>query len=398
MGVKMHTSGMVAHAHAQSEDVALSDFCQELFSSLTRSDQRRWGEVYIRGLLSVPGRKSVRHIAEEVVGWRADQSLQQFLNQSPWDWRPVRCHLARLADSAIKPEAWVVGEAVFPKNGSRSVGVEKQYAHSVGRILNCQLGLAVLLASEDRSCPVNWRLQLPSTWDDDQTRRSGAHLPDRVRHRSHWQHLLDAIDQMAADWDLMPAPLVIEARPQNPVESLLAGLEERALSYLVRVAHTLPTGAWESMVGARSLGDLVARSPKRNGAILSWRDGKNGRLTRSQFVIAPVSHARGGSRRDDLFGPGRQVLAEWKPGRRTPKAIWITNIHSEPLSRLVELTALRTSAEENLTRLSESSGLRHFEGRSFRGWHHHVTLVSAACIYRLLQELGERSHEVALPI
>src|SRR4051794_19428637 len=106
----------------------LSLLCDDLFSSFTRADQRRWGEVYVRGLADVPGRKSIRRISQLVVGWRADQRLQQFVNQSPWSWEPVRMRLAHQLTAQLEPVAWVVSEAVFRKNGDLSVGVARQYA------------------------------------------------------------------------------------------------------------------------------------------------------------------------------------------------------------------------------------------------------------------------------
>ncbi|MFD1050963.1 transposase, partial [Kibdelosporangium lantanae] len=99
--------------------------------------------MYVNGLVSVPGRKSIRKIADLVVGWRAEQSLQQFVNQSTWKWEPVRRSLAYQVNGMIRPRAWAVQEVVFPKNGDSSVGVARQYAPSAKRVLNCQLGLAV---------------------------------------------------------------------------------------------------------------------------------------------------------------------------------------------------------------------------------------------------------------
>jgi SRSO17 transposase len=101
-----------------------SSFCDDVFASIPRADQRRWAEVYVRGLLRVPGRKSIRRICEHVLGMPADQCLQQFLNQSPWSWEPVRRALAfRIAGT--RPKALVVEDAVFPKAGSSSVGVAR---------------------------------------------------------------------------------------------------------------------------------------------------------------------------------------------------------------------------------------------------------------------------------
>src|SRR5262249_39261265 len=98
--------------HETQEIDGLSSFCQDIFGSLARSDQRRWGEVYIRGLLTVRGRKTIRRISDHVVGGPVDQCLQQFVNQSPWRWEPVREAVAQWA-TAIRPQALVVHEAAF---------------------------------------------------------------------------------------------------------------------------------------------------------------------------------------------------------------------------------------------------------------------------------------------
>lgn len=117
---------------------ALSEYCDVLFASLARSDQRRWAEIYIRGLLATPGRKSLASISERMLGRRAIQPLQQFVNQSNWDHAAVRAHLGALTAATIRPCAWAIEEAAFPKNGANSVGVARQFAHAAGRTLNCQ--------------------------------------------------------------------------------------------------------------------------------------------------------------------------------------------------------------------------------------------------------------------
>lgn len=376
-------------------DLEMSRFFQDLLSTLPRSDQRRWGEVYLRGLVSVPGRRSIRRISEQVVGWRADQCLQQFVNQSPWEWEPVRRRLAQHVDAALRPKAWVVEEVVFPKYGDSSVGVEKQFAHSAGRILNCQLGLSVFLAGEDGNCPVNWRLLLPPSWDDDAERRDRAHLPDDERYVPRWRQLLDAVDEMVADWDLIPAPIVVDAHLHPQVEPLLAGLEARGLSYLVQVAESTPIDpapASSPPSRTRTMGEIIAQWANRSGLTLSWPGGPGGRLIRSQFVVALLPHS---STPHDMMvaGPRRQrrVIADWSPNRRRSKAMWVTNLSASRLPSLINLIILRRRTGEELGRLSEESGLRHFEGRSFRGWHHHVTLVSAAHGYLMLEGLSDQA-------
>src|SRR5882762_6976453 len=123
----MTTCEFVPVQRGARDVTTLSEFCDRVFMSLIRSDQRRWGEVYVQGLVSVPGRKSIRRISEMVVGYDADQSLQQFVNQSPWAWEPVRQALAEQMARMLRPQALVIQEVVFPKNGDSSVAVARQY-------------------------------------------------------------------------------------------------------------------------------------------------------------------------------------------------------------------------------------------------------------------------------
>ncbi|WP_184878433.1 IS701 family transposase [Sphaerisporangium siamense] len=373
-------------AHA----VELASLCRDLFASFTRSDQRRWGEVYVRGLLSVSGRKSIRRMAEQVVGWEAEQCLQQFVNQSPWDWVPVRRRLVEHAMPAVQPKAWVVREVVMPKNGSSSVGVDKQYAHSIGRMINCQMGLAVFLAGDSGASPVNWRLLLPRSWDEDPARRSRAHLPPAERHRSRWDLLLDAVDEMIGSWGLSPAPILVDACHTAQVEPLLSGLEERGLRYVVQVTEGTRVSVGPRARWSATLGELVAQRARHDAVMLSRRDDMN--ATTSRFVALPLTELAG------LYdmGPGgpyrgaRRVLAEWPVSQPDLRAIWLTNLSGSRLLDLIGLLRLGHRADQDLATLADGFGLRHFEGRSFRGWHHHVTLVSVAFAYRLLRRLEER--------
>jgi SRSO17 transposase len=371
-------------------DTDLPRFCQAHLSSLTRSDQRRWGEVYVQGLVSVPGRKSIRRIADEIVGWRADQCLQQFVNQSTWKWEPVRRSLAQQLAGLIQPRAWVVLEAVFPKNGASSVGVAKQYAPSAGRVLNCQLGLAVLLVGDEASCPVNWRLLLPRCWDQDDPRRARTHLPDTQRHRPRWHHLIDAVDEMMLGWRIAPAPLLVDATGEPHIKAQLRCLDERGLPYVVQVsANTLVPAPAPDQVGRRqvpNIGELAALALRQGANSVVWQTCTDHRGTR--VVAAPLPRSLGEPRaglwRDK---PGAlQLIAEWPAGKTRPSAVWLTNLSRTRLPDLVDLLNLRRRAAEDLRRLEGDVGLCHFEGRSFQGWHHHVTLASLAHGYKLARE------------
>jgi hypothetical protein len=373
----------------------LASFCRNLFRTLPRSDQRRWGELYVHGLLSVPGRKSIRRISDLVVGQDAVQSLQQFVNQSPWEWGPVRRVLAEQVSELSRPAAWVVQEVVFPKNGDGSVAVARQYAPSAGRVLNCQRALAVFLAGGEGSVPVNWRLVVPCGWDAEPERRARARMPNDVRAQPDWQYILDALDEMINDWGLPPAPVVVDIDSERDVYPLVQGLEERGLPYVAQVPAATPvllSGA-QARAGAAAkpptVGQLAAVSARRGGTTLSWRQSATSELTRSQFVVATVPgfSTVAETRYGQAFIRSRHVLAQWPSGRSKPSALWLTNLGSAGIVELTGLLRARRRAVEDVAALAEESGLRHFEGRSFPGWHHHVTLASVAHGYRHMGKL-----------
>lgn len=385
-----------------NESTSLSGFCRDRLSPLARSDQRRWGEVYVRGLVTVPGRKSIRRICDTVVGSRADQCLQQFVNQSTWQWEPVRRNLAEHVTAEIAPRAWVVRDAVFPKNGANSVGVASRYVPAAGRTLNCQVGLSVMLVGDSAGVPVNWRLLLPRCWDADDRRRDRAHLPATQRHRPRWQVMLDAVEEMRHGWGLAPAPVIADVSDQQDVEPLLRALEERGLGYLLRVGQQVP--AWSSRVGTNrvlTVGELALLAVRPAARTLNWQIRTEARAAATRFVASPVPCEADAPRFGNVrvvrrYQPARHLLAQWTVGRNRPRATWLTNLNVARLPQLIDLVKLDGVAAEHLGRMQDDVGLRHFEGRSYRGWHHHVTLASIAYAYRLGRELGERREELQI--
>jgi DDE superfamily endonuclease len=362
---------------------------RQLFSSLPRSDQRRWAEVFIRGLLSVPGRKTIKKISDQVAGGGAEQCLQQFVSQSTWRWDTVRRDLAAWLCEELEPRAWVIKEAVLPKNGSNSVGVGRQFACTEGRVLNCQLAVGLFLAGDGWSCPVNWRLVLPRCWDQDSVRRKKAHLPDTERAVPRWQHMVDAIDEMAVDWGLRPLPVIADMSQQTDLDPLLSGLEERHLDYVVRV------GSHQSAVTVRSaqgklqtlsFAQFISDSLTRNTTTLNVWALPADRPGRVQLIGARIPPSAG-----PAAAPGglpsiaagrrratRYVVAEWLPSRRSPRMTWVTSSGPRQITDLMAAAVLDRQATADLGELYDSLGFRHFEGRSYAGWHHYATLASAA--------------------
>src|SRR6266536_694854 len=328
----------------------LVTFAEDLFASIPRKDQRRWGQSYLRGLLLDGKRKSIQPMATRLAKGdpQADadaleQALQQFCNQSPWDPVPVRRRLAERTTAAIGPAAWVIDDTGFPKFGRHSVGVAPQSCGALGKVANCQVGVSVHAATDQASCPIDWRLFLPEEWDHDTERRRKAHVPADQRHRPKWQLALELLDELAA-WDLV-AP-------------------------------------------------VVGATGERAATTVAWREGADGQQLHSRFVALRVRPAglqlRQAARGQEL--PVRWLLAEWPPGEPEPVKYWLATLpQTTPLQRLVHLAKLRWRVEHDYRELKDALGLDHFEGRSFKGWHHHVTLVSVAHAFVTLERLDPKA-------
>ena len=161
------------------------------------------------------------------------QALHHFVAVSPWDWRPVRRRLAERLVGAVEPTAWAVDDAGFPKDGERSVGVQRQYSGTLGKTANCQLGVSVSAVTEQASCPLDWRLFLPESWDQDLQRRAACHVPARVRHRPKWQLVLDMLDERGG-WGLV-APVLAADSGYREVGEFRQGLDDRQIPSVVQV-------------------------------------------------------------------------------------------------------------------------------------------------------------------
>jgi SRSO17 transposase len=167
----------------------LVEFCGEIFGSMRRKDQRRWGVVYVRGLMLDAKRKSIEAMAPRLADGD-EQCLQPFVNQSPWDEGAVRCALARRMSRELGPEAWVIDDTGFPKFGKHPVGVARQYSGALGKVGNCQIGVSVNAASDAASCPLDWRLFILEEWNEDsefnQDRQAKCKLLEDVHHVEKW--------------------------------------------------------------------------------------------------------------------------------------------------------------------------------------------------------------------
>jgi hypothetical protein len=281
-----------------------------------------------------------------------------------------------------------------------------------------------LLADARYGIPVNWRLVVPDEWGADLERRARARVPDHARPGPFWHLQVQAVEEMASDWELPPAPVLVDATNRVGVESLLAALEQRSLPFVVQVSANLsvscnrplpPCGTATPWRGA--VEDLVARvitgspetvepgpdEPCAAGAGGAGGPGEAGGAggaggageagdgpgRRSRFLrltVRPLVADLPGNR--PVRPLPRQLLCEWPLDRPRPTGYWITNLVDYPLADLVPLVRLGPLAGQRIEELAARFGLRDHECRTFAGWHHHVTLVAAAYAYHLRDRLA----------
>lgn len=392
----------------------LEDFAGEIFAPFVRREQHLNGGLYLRGLMLDGRRKSMQPMAERL--GVDHQRLQQFITSSTWDYTAVRRRLAARALRVVTPEAWVLDDTGHLKDGDASPCVARQYTGTAGKVTNCQIAVSVHAVTDACSAPLGWRLFMPERWDETlaadrdaaalvAVRRKRCAIPEQVRHRPKWQLVLDMIDELAG-WGHAP-PLVVGDAGYGDNTTFRLELTERGIAYVMAVkpatsaypADAVPQRPPYSGRGRppglryraapSSLGDLVLAAGRRSLRQVSWRQGSKktkGNPTarmRSRFIAMRVRPAnRDIPRADDGSLPECWLLAEWPPGEGKPTDYWLSTLPAgTPIKTLVRLAKIRWRIEHDYRELKTGLGLTHFEGRSWTGWHRHVTLATAAHLF-----------------
>ncbi|MGW5674911.1 IS701 family transposase [Streptomyces sp. NPDC003860] len=323
---------------------SLTRFAERIFASMPRSDQRRRAGAYLHGLLATPGRKSVNKIAAQTAdGPVAPHSMRQFVNDSSWEWSPVRRELAHWVAERTAARAWTLGIAVLAKRGVHSAGVHRRFVPSVGRSVNCQVAVGLFLTGDTDAVPVDWSLLLPDSWASDPHRRSRARIPpEAVRPLEH--EAVALLDAQPDAWGFNSLPVVADLSACGHALHLVRGLVRRRREYVVGLAHP------------------PAAPP----------DGPR-----------PPGAAAEGHLPDVL--PGRQRhFAAPETARSLSAPTWTSNMTRLRTADLRALAGLDRHTRRAVRRLEEGFGLLDFEGRSYPGWHHHMTMVSAAFAFSRL--------------
>jgi SRSO17 transposase len=385
----------------------LEQFLADLLEPLGRRERRHWGSVYVRGLMLDGERKSIEPMAERLPEGNV-QAMQQLIGQSPWLWAPVWQRLAQRMTAELRPDpVWVIDDTGFPKQGHHSVGVARQYSGTLGKTANCQVAVSLHQTAGEESAILGWRLYLPESWTQDPERRAAAGIPAEVKFQTKWELALELIDE-AQKWGLRCGVVLADAG-YGEVTEFRQGLETRQLPYAVGIPSTL--GVWTKppriyKLKARGQGrppSAYHYGPQRPGTVrevaqkargwkqVRWREGSKGWLE-SRFDACRVQPSHG-------FHEGRPphkevwLLVEWPRGEKEPTQYFLCDLPEHyPLRRLVRIVKARWKIEQDYQQLKEELGLDHYEGRSWAGWHHHVTLVMLAHAFLTLERLRSKKN------
>jgi len=387
-----------------SAEYRFVEYVSKLATAVGHADRRGPLRAYLTGLCLPGERKSVEPMAALVdprhVGAR-HQSMHHFVAKADWDDATI----LRIARNAVLdamerhgPVAgWVVDDTGFPKKGQHSVGVARQYCGVLGKQDNCQIVVTLTFANEAVSVPAAYRLYLPESWAGDSKRRLAAGVPEEIGFETKWQIALKMIDGLRAD-ELPMAPVLADAG-YGTVAAFREGLTERHLPYVVGISGEttvwppgvvpLPPRRWSGRGrpatrirrgGVRQPGsvlELARHAPARKWEQICWREGTRGKMT-SRFLRLRVRPAHRDERRQEPH-EAEWLIVEWPRHEPEPIKFWFSTMPSEmPGDQLVRLAKLRWRIERDYEELKGSFGLDHYEGRGWRGFHHHGCLCIAA--------------------
>jgi SRSO17 transposase len=393
-------------------DRELTAYLESMVVGMGRPERRQAMTDYLTALLLDGDRKSMEPMAARLVDDKSEiqamrQRLQQCVNVSSWSEEELWLRLALKAERELPDiEALVVDDTGFPKKGTHSVGVQRQYSGTLGRKDNCQIATSLHLASERGSVCIGMQLYLPESWASDRKRCQAVGVPDDVPFRTKWQISLAQIDDALA-WGVKPRVVLADAG-YGDVTEYRDGLTERGLDYVVGVQGSLVV--WAPGTGpipppaSRPVGQhgraptrwktgeekpltLAALATSRGRAgcqVVRWRQGSRGQQA-SEFGAVRVRPAH---RHTQGFPPGDELwlLYAWPADEKEPTKFWFSTLPAKTaIKQLVRLAKLRWRVERDYQELKQEVGLDHFEGRGWVGFHHHATLCAVAHAFLALR-------------
>ena len=405
-----------------------------LSEGLGHSDRHAGLRGYCTGLMAPLDRKSVEpmaaHLAPTATRSR-HQSLHHFVADSAWSDEQMLLRVAQWVVPAMDFSEggwWIVDDTGFPKQGTHSVGVARQYCGMLGKQDNCQVAVSVTLACRTGSLPVAWQLYLPQDWADDMPRREKAGVPQDVAFATKPAIALAQIQRLLAQG--APKHCLLADAGYGVDTAFRERLSELGLAYAVGVTGQVtvwPPGREPLAPAARSgrgavstrlrVGPAARHRPQSIKELalelapdqwhtIEWREGTNFTL-RSRFARVRVRAAHRDHKRTQQR-PEEWLLIDWPEGHKEPMKYWLSTLPEDmPLQRMVFEAKMRWRIERDYQDLKQEVGLGHYEGRGWRGFHHHASLSIAAYGFLMEQQLrrpesvgkknAARRQEPALP-
>jgi SRSO17 transposase len=389
-------------------------YVERLTTALGHRDRHGPLRAYVTGLCLAGDRKSIEPMAARVDPRHVrarHQSMHHFVANAAWDdvavLRAARETVLAALERHGPVAAWVVDDTGMPKQGRHSVGVARQYCGVLGKQDNCQVAVSISVAHERASVPVAYRLYLPEMWAQDRRRRRAAGVPATVEFRTKWRIALEQVARLAAEG--VPAAPVVADAGYGVVTAFRDALTAQAIAYVVGIStdttvwapgraplpppkyrgHGRPptlvrrTGRHRPL----SVRALAQHLPARAWRTVTWRQGTQGAM-RSRFAAVRVRPAH----RDDWRStprPEEWLLIEWPRSEAAPIKYWLSTLPpTATRADLVQLAMLRWRIERDYQELKDELGLDHFEGRGWRGFHHHAALCIAAYAFLAAERLA----------
>jgi SRSO17 transposase len=378
---------------------------QGLANAAGHADRHTPLKNYCTGLLLPGERKSVEPMAARLAPndvRRMHQSLHHLVADAPWNdqelLEQVRQQVLPAMQKSVPVVAWIIDDTGFPKQGTHSVGVARQYCGQLGKSDNCQTAVSLSVSTWNASLPIAWRLYLPEVWCQDAERCRQAGVPEGIAFQTKPEIALEQIRQ--AMERQVPVGVVLADTGYGKGTQFRTALTELGLQYIVGIESNatvwepgqqpLPAPPRKPGRGAVpkrlrrapdhqpiSVKQLALALPSSAWKDIGWRQGNHGTL-RSRFAAVRVRPAH----RDEKLTeprPEEWLLLEWPKEASEPTKYWMSNLPVQTsLKPLVKLAKHRWVIERDYEELKQELGLGHYEGRGWRGFHHHATLCIAS--------------------
>lgn len=376
---------MAHHVHVEPEQ-RLRGYLDRIAGHLKDHRKRASFAIYAHGLLGDSERKSVEPIAAVAAGdpkdaERMHHKLLHFVGQSDWSDEQVRLEAVRYACEALGEHeeltTFVIDDTGFLKQGTESPGVQRQYTGSAGKITNCQVGVSLEISTATQHAPVDFELYLPESWTSDPEKRKKAHIPDDVTFKTKPELALQMLERAARAE--LPGSIVLADSAYGECAWFRDAVTLLGFDFAVGVKkalHVRRVGAKGKLGKPLAVCEVAKTIKKRERRRVTWRDGSKGDLSgRFSFCRVKTLHDDGTplDERADVW-----LVIEW-PERQGDRIKYYLSTLPKRMSRrqLVRIIKERWRTERMYQDMKGELGLDHYEGRSYRGWHHHVSVVIA---------------------